>query len=78
MAQWGASRSRAGLWAVRALGVLILLVGLVLTAGGVWLAVLRGSLYYVLTGLALIASSILPIRRRLSGALLCGTTCLAT
>jgi len=46
---------------------LLLLIGLALTSGGAWLAVLGGSLYYVLAGLGLDVSGILIMRRRLAG-----------
>lgn len=78
MAHAGSARSRAGLWAVRALGILILLIGLILAAGGAWLAMLGGSLYYVLVGLALIASGVLLVRGRQSGAFLYAAIFLAT
>lgn len=48
---------RPRLLAPRILAVLIALVGLVLTWGGAQLAVLGGSPYYVITGLACIASA---------------------
>ncbi len=44
------------------------LIGLVLTLGGLWLAVLGGSLYYVLAGLAFLLTAVL-IHRRSSAAL---------
>lgn len=49
------------------LGVVIAAIGLVLAIGGAWLAVLGGSVYYVLTGVAMIASGALLVRRRLLG-----------
>ncbi len=45
-------------WAGIPLGILIALIGLVLAAGGAWLAALGGSLYYLLVGLALIVSGV--------------------
>lgn len=58
--------------------LVLLAVGAVFTAGGVYLATLAGSLYYLVAGLALIATGILALRRRpealwLYGALLVGT-----
>jgi membrane-bound PQQ-dependent dehydrogenase (glucose/quinate/shikimate family) len=47
---------------------LLLLIGLVLAIGGVRLASLGGSLYYVIAGLLLIASAVLLWRGRRSGA----------
>jgi len=49
------------------LGIVIAAIGLVLAIGGAWLAVLGGSAYYVLTGVAMIASGALLVRRRLLG-----------
>ncbi len=55
------SSSTAGGWrrllAPRILAVFIALVGLVLTAGGIQLVTLGGSFYYVVTGLACLASA---------------------
>jgi quinoprotein glucose dehydrogenase len=52
------------------LGLIIALIGGILTVGGAWLAALGGSLYYLLTGLAMIVAGILLIRRRVAGGLL--------
>jgi quinate dehydrogenase (quinone) len=49
---------------------LLLLIGLVLALGGVRLATLGGSLYYVIAGVLLIASAVLLWRGRQSGAFL--------
>jgi quinoprotein glucose dehydrogenase len=49
------------------LGGTIALIGLVLTTGGFYLAVLGGSVYYVLTGIALLASGGLLIRGNILG-----------
>src|SRR5690606_38271922 len=59
-------RSRFLPWA---LGGLLGLIGLALTVGGVWLALLGGSLYYVIAGLALLASGVLIARRLMAGVL---------
>jgi len=59
-------------------GVILVVIGLTLTLGGAWLALLGGSLYYVLAGLALIASGGLMIRRRLLGVWLYGGLFAAT
>ena len=45
------------LLAPRILAVFLALVGIVLTVGGVQLATLGGSLYYVITGIAVLASA---------------------
>ena len=47
---------RGGTWAARALGLVLGLIGIVLTLGGLWLAVLGGSLYYLIAGLGLMRS----------------------
>jgi quinoprotein glucose dehydrogenase len=52
----------------RVFPVLLLAIGAVLFAGGVQLALLGGSLYYVICGAAVIASAILLWRGRKSGA----------
>lgn len=54
-------------WPARALGVILLLIGLVLAAGGVQLLVLGGSPYYLLAGLGLIVAGVLMIRRSIAG-----------
>ena len=43
--------------------LLLALIGLVLTGGGGWLAALGGSLYYVIAGLAFLATAVLLFRR---------------
>lgn len=43
---------------------LILPVGLLMLAGGIWLALLGGSLYYLLTGLAAVGCAVLLYRGR--------------
>ncbi|ANF56475.1 membrane-bound PQQ-dependent dehydrogenase, glucose/quinate/shikimate family [Halotalea alkalilenta] len=49
-------------------GVLVAVVGVVLAAGGAWLAVVGGSWYYLIAGVALLISGVQLIRRRASGA----------
>jgi len=46
------------------IGAVIALIGLGLSGGGVWLIALGGSWYYLLAGLALIATGVLLIRRQ--------------
>ncbi|HET9335104.1 MAG TPA: PQQ-binding-like beta-propeller repeat protein, partial [Sphingomicrobium sp.] len=53
---------------VMLLGGLLGLIGLVLAIGGAWLALLGGSLYYLLAGLGLVAAGYLLIRGRALGA----------
>ena len=57
-------------WAARILGVVLAPIGLVLLIGGVWLAVLGGSVYYLLAGLGLLASGYLLFRGNPNGAYL--------
>lgn len=65
------STSRAiGVWYTVALGIVMALIGVTLTAGGAWLASLGGSFYYLLAGLALCASGVLIALRRRIGALI--------
>lgn len=61
-----------------ALGVLVGSLGLVLTVGGAQLAWLGGSWYYVLAGLALIASGVFTVRGNLAGFWLYLATFVAT
>jgi quinoprotein glucose dehydrogenase len=57
---------RAG-WAAIVLAIVIALIGIVLTIGGVWLAVLGGSIYYLIAGIAMLASAWFLFRGRLLG-----------
>jgi len=61
------TQGRAGGLSSLLLGGTIALIGLVLTTGGFYLAVLGGSVYYVLTGIALLASGGLLIRGNILG-----------
>lgn len=56
-------------WLVAVLAIVILLLGVVFTAGGAWLASLGGSWYYVLAGIGLLVSGVQLWRGRYSGAL---------
>ncbi|HVJ03745.1 MAG TPA: PQQ-binding-like beta-propeller repeat protein, partial [Sphingomonas sp.] len=60
-------RRRWGSWLSMLIGGLVALIGLVLVVGGAWLAVLGGSLYYVVTGIAMAAAGVLLIRGRMTG-----------
>ena len=51
----------AGLWIM---AIIVGLVGLYLAGFGAYLTILGGSIYYVLAGIALIATAVLLIRRR--------------
>src|SRR5690606_9690920 len=57
-----------GGWLTLLLGVLLFLIGAILTVGGVQLATLGGSWYYLIAGLALIASGLLLVLRDVRGA----------
>jgi quinoprotein glucose dehydrogenase len=67
MPYWTRPAGAAG-WAVAILGALIALIGVVLTIGGAWLVALGGSFYYLVAGLALLASGALLIARDIRGA----------
>ncbi|WP_034161218.1 membrane-bound PQQ-dependent dehydrogenase, glucose/quinate/shikimate family [Sphingomonas sp. ERG5] len=54
-------------WAAMILGFVIGLIGLILAIGGAWLAVLGGSLYYIVTGVAMIAAGVQLARSRMLG-----------
>jgi quinoprotein glucose dehydrogenase len=49
-------------------GIVLGLVGLVLGAGGIYLATLGGSWYYIIAGIAFVASGVLYARGKLAGA----------
>ncbi|GAB3317964.1 outer membrane protein assembly factor BamB family protein [Luteimonas notoginsengisoli] len=55
-------------WPLLVLGTITLLLGLVLAAGGAWLASLGGSWYYLLAGVGLVLAGVQLARRRVSGA----------
>ncbi|RED36232.1 quinoprotein glucose dehydrogenase [Rhodopseudomonas thermotolerans] len=71
-------RHGAGVWFVAALGVLFFLCGAVLAVGGVWLAALGGSLYYVVAGIGLLATAILLWMRRAEALYLYGVVVAGT
>ncbi|WP_083219956.1 membrane-bound PQQ-dependent dehydrogenase, glucose/quinate/shikimate family [Hoeflea olei] len=50
-----------------AIGCLLLLLGIVLAAGGVWLVALGGSWYYAIAGLGLVASGGLLVEKNVTG-----------
>ena len=54
---------RAGLAAI-ILAILMAIIGIVLTIGGVWLASLGGSIYYLIAGVAMLASAWFLFRGR--------------
>lgn len=73
-----AQGSRRPVWAGRCVGGLLGLLGLVLALGGGWLLALGGSAYYVLAGLALLASGVLLWRGSSWGVALYAVVFLAT
>jgi len=58
---------RVSSWPAAAVGIVIALIGLILTIGGAWLTVLGGSAYYLLTGITMAAGGILLFRGRMIG-----------
>src|SRR5690349_22613140 len=62
----GRTIMRAG-WAATLLSFVMALIGIVLTVGGVWLVGLGGSPYYLIAGIALLASAWFLFRGRLLG-----------
>ena len=54
-------------WAAIALSVVLALIGIVLTIGGAWLALLGGSIYYVIAGIVMLVSAWFLFRGRLLG-----------
>lgn len=60
------------------ISLLVLLLGAALLAGGVWLAAVGGSWFYVLLGLGLIVSAVLTFMRRPAGLAIYGLTLLVT
>ena len=61
------TRRGAGYWYTAAVGFLLAAIGLTLGAGGVWLAILGGSWYYIFAGIGLIVSGALLVRQSLAG-----------
>jgi quinoprotein glucose dehydrogenase len=57
---------RAG-WAAIILAIVMAIIGIVLTIGGVWLAVLGGSIYYLIAGIAMLVSAWFLFGGRLIG-----------
>ena len=54
-------------WAAIALSVVLALIGIVLTIGGAWLALLGGSIYYLIAGIVMLVSAWFLFRGRLLG-----------
>ena len=57
---------RAG-WAATLLALVLALIGIVLAIGGAWLLILGGSIYYLIAGIALLASAWFLFQGRLLG-----------
>ena len=57
---------RAGIAAI-ILAIVMAIIGIVLTIGGIWLAVLGGSIYYLIAGVAMLASAWFLFRGRMLG-----------
>jgi quinoprotein glucose dehydrogenase len=66
------------IWSARVLGTVMVLIGAVLLVGGIWLAILDGSRYYLVVGAALIACGILIFVQRSAGAWLYIATYIGT
>ena len=61
-------RTQSGFeWYVVFIGIVVLAIGLILAAGGVWLISLGGSWYYAITGVLLVVAGALLFRKRRSG-----------
>jgi quinate dehydrogenase (quinone) len=68
----------AARWGLLVFGIVLALIGLALTLGGVQLATLGGSWYYLLAGIAFVVSGVLFARRREAGAWVYGALFVAT
>ncbi|QYF87255.1 membrane-bound PQQ-dependent dehydrogenase, glucose/quinate/shikimate family [Brevundimonas sp. PAMC22021] len=77
MPRWNQPRSAGG-WLTVVLGVVLLLIGVVLTIGGVQLAALGGSWYYLIAGIALVVSGVMIVLRDVRGAWLYAATFVGT
>jgi quinoprotein glucose dehydrogenase len=61
----GVARRRS--WGAMIVGGILAVIGLILAGGGAWLAVLGGSLYYVITGIAMIVAGVWLVRGQMRG-----------
>lgn len=61
------STGRAGHWAVLVLAAVLIIVGALLLAGGIWLILLGGSWYYAPAGLGLVIAGALMCMDRMAG-----------
>ena len=55
-----------GFWATMAIAAIILIFGMLIFGGGIWLAALGGSWYYVLAGIGLLATAFFLFRRSMT------------
>ncbi|HEV7344648.1 MAG TPA: membrane-bound PQQ-dependent dehydrogenase, glucose/quinate/shikimate family [Devosia sp.] len=65
-------------WYTVLLGGLLVLLGVIIGGGGLWLIALGGSWYYLVAGIGLIASGVLIVMGRMLGAIVYGATYLFT
>lgn len=65
-------------WSAIVLGAVIALIGLVLAVGGVWLAALGGSPYYLVTGTAMLVAGWMLARQRSLGGWIYGAVVVLT
>lgn len=63
---------------VKALGILFILIGAILGAGGLWLMKLGGTDYYAFTGIVLIISGVQLLRHKFAGVYIYGVVLLVT
>ena len=56
-----------GYWAMAVVALLLILFGIPILAGGIWLIGLGGSWYYAIAGIGLIGSGALMLRRSMAG-----------
>jgi quinoprotein glucose dehydrogenase len=61
------TRSRLGHWAIYLLAAVLVIFGLPIFAGGVWLMTLGGSWYYVVAGIGLLLTAYFLVRRSMAG-----------
>jgi len=71
-------RGGIAFWWTMFVGALLVVLGLLIGAGGVWLITLGGSWYYLPAGIALLVSGVLLLRRNAAGVWLYALTWLAT
>ena len=73
-----ARRSGAAYWATAALGIVVLLFGVPILAGGAYLMALGGSWYYAIAGLALLATAYFLFEASMKAVWVYGATWLFT